>query len=175
MPIVITRPFKEVELAGGVARNSELIGISMQKSTVDLVGIQRNISLKTKSGRLTLKLDYKNLKRGLDGDELWVEVQLGARVYFSDKKQASIAGHWSIVLRIEYKLLNNFRPEPAALKAFARTNALFNCWPYWREYCGNVIYRANLPALTLPLLHMGSKVAPTESKKRKKQSKRKTR
>lgn len=41
-----------------------------------------------------------------------------------------------------------------AIRAFSRGNAVFNCWPYFREFVQDVCGRVGLPALTLPLFKM---------------------
>ncbi len=43
-------------------------------------------------------------------------------------------------------------PTPEELQAFADTNALMNCWPYWRELVQNMVARMNLPPIMVPLL-----------------------
>jgi|SRR5580698_656902 hypothetical protein len=43
-------------------------------------------------------------------------------------------------------------PSPQELQAFADTNALMNCWPYWRELVQNMVGRMNLPPFVVPLL-----------------------
>ena len=43
-------------------------------------------------------------------------------------------------------------PSQAEMQAFADTNALMNCWPYWRELVGMLVSRMNLPPLLVPLL-----------------------
>jgi hypothetical protein len=43
-------------------------------------------------------------------------------------------------------------PSSEELQAFANTNALMNCWPYWRELVQNMVARMNLPPFVVPLL-----------------------
>jgi hypothetical protein len=43
-------------------------------------------------------------------------------------------------------------PTPEELQAFADTNSLMNCWPYWRELVQSMVARMNLPPITVPLL-----------------------
>jgi preprotein translocase subunit SecB len=38
------------------------------------------------------------------------------------------------------------------IKAFCSMNALFNAWPYWREYVHSMTNRMELPTFTMPLL-----------------------
>jgi hypothetical protein len=42
-------------------------------------------------------------------------------------------------------------PDDDALATFAYWNGLLNVWPYWREYVGNVLQRARIEALPIPL------------------------
>ena len=43
-------------------------------------------------------------------------------------------------------------PSQEEMQAFADTNALMNCWPYWRELVNMIVIRMNLPPLVVPLL-----------------------
>ena len=48
------------------------------------------------------------------------------------------------------------------IKAFARTSAIFQTWPYWREYMPSMCARAGLsyPAITKPLpIHVAAHLA----------------
>jgi len=62
-----------------------------------------------------------------------------------------------------YKVPPTPEPSPEALRAFSQTNAVFNAWPYWREFVQNMTARMNLPPLTLPLF----RVAPATSELKK--------
>ncbi|HKV23946.1 MAG TPA: hypothetical protein VJN93_05085 [Candidatus Acidoferrum sp.] len=62
----------------------------------------------------------------------------------------------------EYQLAEGFEPSPAEQKAFMEANAVFNCWPYWREFVKSTTARMNLPPLTLPFF----RVLPEKKKDR---------
>ncbi len=53
-------------------------------------------------------------------------------------------------------------PAPEEMQAFAETNALMNCWPYWRELVQTTVARMGLPPLVVPLLRW---VVPTPQPK----------
>jgi hypothetical protein len=38
------------------------------------------------------------------------------------------------------------------LQQFAQWNAVFNAWPYWREYLSSTINRAQLPRFVVPVM-----------------------
>lgn len=41
--------------------------------------------------------------------------------------------------------------DPACIKAFADFNAVHNVWPFWRQHVFDVVSRARLPHLDIPL------------------------
>jgi hypothetical protein len=54
----------------------------------------------------------------------------------------------------EYEMAEGFNPSTDDLNAFVKANAVFNCWPYWREYVHSTAARMNLPPLTLPFFRV---------------------
>ena len=72
------------------------------------------------------------------------------------------AGPQDYVLTIEatYHLIYSITTitglTQAHYDAFAESNAVFNAWPYWREYVQNVLSRMGLPPLTIPTLKLDS-------------------
>lgn len=61
-----------------------------------------------------------------------------------------------------YSKPQDMKPTSEELQAFADTNALMNCWPYWRELVQTTVARMNLPPLFVPLLRY---VPPPPEKK----------
>jgi preprotein translocase subunit SecB len=53
-----------------------------------------------------------------------------------------------------YSVPDNTDLTQAEVEAFAETNALLNCWPYWRELVQSTIARMGLPPLVLPLFRL---------------------
>ena len=162
MAIVVPLPPEEVKLAGEVARHAELQNIRLRECSIKIGDISPKPKKDGTTTPLRLKLRSKTLRQKVERHVLIADVRFQTSISTSEKKNAPSVAHWSIVLRVEYELESSYTPSQKALKAFAGINALFNCWPYWREFCGNIIYRANLPPLILPLLH----IVP-ELKKRK--------
>lgn len=60
---------------------------------------------------------------------------------------------------VDYRLAEGYQPDRRTVKAFKDGNAVFNCWPYFREYVQSTVTRMNLPPLTLPLLRLSPKPA----------------
>lgn len=66
---------------------------------------------------------------------------------------------------VDYVLRDGFEITPDHVKAFKDGNAIFNAWPYFREYLQNNLERMGLPSLTAPFLRLQPK--PTARKREK--------
>jgi len=53
-----------------------------------------------------------------------------------------------------YRISDEGDIDDAALDEFARVNAPFNAWPYWREFVQSAFCRLNLPVSPLPLFRV---------------------
>ena len=51
-----------------------------------------------------------------------------------------------------YSLKNRGKLTSADLETFCEMNAVYNAWPYWREFVQTTLNRMELPTFTLPLL-----------------------
>jgi preprotein translocase subunit SecB len=56
-----------------------------------------------------------------------------------------------------YQLRPEFTPSAEQIKAFEDGNAIFNCWPYCRQFVQEMIQRLGYPPLLLPLLRVQTK------------------
>jgi len=69
----------------------------------------------------------------------------------SDKPLAKIQADMLLLYRIgNFEGLTNDH-----FKHFADKNAVFNAWPYWREFVQSMTTRMQLPTLTLPTYRFG--------------------
>lgn len=61
------------------------------------------------------------------------------------------------------KLSDNDRVllEAEDIRAFARYNATYNAWSYWREFVQSMSNRLGLPAITIPIFPVPNLVAPS--------------
>jgi hypothetical protein len=58
---------------------------------------------------------------------------------------------------VSYQLRPGFAPTAEQINAFKDGNAIFNCWPYCRQYVQEMIQRMGYPPLTLPFLRVVTK------------------
>lgn len=67
------------------------------------------------------------------------------------------------VFEVAYRLNESYTPTEEEKSSFSRGTALFNCWPYAREFFRDITTRLGHAAPTLPLLRITPKKPDTES------------
>ena len=90
------------------------------------------------------------------GQKLTAPVQFSFRVV-DDKEVEVVSVHCAI--RADYELDKGYQPTPEEIEAFSESNAVFNCWPYFRELVQNTLARMNYPPLSIPFLRLVPKAA----------------
>jgi len=56
-----------------------------------------------------------------------------------------------------YHLTADFTPTIEQIRAFKEGNAIFNCWPYCRQFVQEMIQRMGYPPLVIPFLRVQTK------------------
>lgn len=59
-------------------------------------------------------------------------------------------------LRLTYSLDNPAEATEQELEQFCHHNAMFNAWPYWREFVSSIVNRGQLPRFVVPVMRMPS-------------------
>jgi preprotein translocase subunit SecB len=85
-----------------------------------------------------------------DDGMLYIELTINTMVTTQDKTVLSLMATYELT----YLIPKETPVSQQDLNDFARPNAMFNVWPYWREYVQNTITRMNLPPLVLPLFRV---------------------
>ncbi|MCG5538964.1 hypothetical protein [Halorhodospira sp. 9622] len=102
----------------------------------------------------------------VEGDREFVRfrVSAGVRLVRSNEEAEGseegdqVCAEIDAVFVADYEAVNSLAEDGEALAVFARKNALFHVWPYWREYVHAMTYRMRLPKIVLPMF----KVEPDE-------------
>lgn len=66
---------------------------------------------------------------------------------------------------VAYQMLDGYAPTHDAIESFSRGTAVFNCWPYAREFLSDVTARLGHRAPPLPLLRITPKKEPKPAPK----------
>ncbi|MEJ1249584.1 hypothetical protein [Denitratimonas tolerans] len=89
--------------------------------------------------------------------ELHVLVQLGTRVLLSEAAEG-LEGVVQFEIEadfvVRYQIAGGL--DESALDVFANFNSVHNVWPFWRQHVYDIVQRARLPHLEIPLFS-GSK------------------
>ncbi|GIU97431.1 MAG: hypothetical protein KatS3mg013_1234 [Actinomycetota bacterium] len=56
--------------------------------------------------------------------------------------------------RLLYSVKSEERLRRSDIEQFAHWNAVFNAWPYWREYLASTLNRAQLPRFVAPVMRV---------------------
>lgn len=97
---------------------------------------------------------------GEQGGFFRVHVEAGLRYLLKesgDESDSSTQEEASVVAEIEamfvarYEIVGN-KPSNECLDEFAKVNAPYHIWPYWREYAQSLCMRHKLPHVILPML-----------------------
>ncbi len=144
---------EETELAIAISKNAQIndVRLARAKITADRPGD----ALKTP---IAASLGVKAKEVESSTDQLFIEVSL--RLAGSKKDESSKS---RIVVCVEctfeviYQLHSEFTPTKEQIKAFKDGNAVFNCWPYCRQYVQEMTMRMGFPPLMLPLLRVQTK------------------
>ena len=154
--IVVTPSTEEMQAAGRVASSAELDAVRL----VSVAARNRGVSPEAKDNALEAALSFRLVRFGLvpvDRFEVTTSLRLELTTHDRQGQPAAADG----VLEIEVEFLTAYKlpatPIPAdvsehGLPAFARFNALFNCWPYVRQEVQQVIGGMGLPPFVLPTL-----------------------
>jgi hypothetical protein len=155
----------ELQAANFIARNAEILSINLRRSVFQVL---KSAEHDTKERDESVELKWKTephsspqAGRLIATAGILVEVKPPRT-----KKKAEaelINGTAVIELLYEVQYLVPSTPVPKhiadanGIEAFCKWNALYNCWPFFREDVRRICVQAGLPPLTIPLLKLCSK------------------
>jgi hypothetical protein len=149
----ISQTKEETELAIAVSHNAQIdaVRLAHAKVTADRPGN----ALKSP---ITLSIGVKAKQVEASAGQLLVEVSFrlaGLKKDGQSKNRTIVCVECSF--EVSYQLRPDFTPTAEQAKAFKDGNAIFNCWPYCRQYVQDMIQRMGYPPLTLPFLRVQTK------------------
>lgn len=159
-PITIQQTAEQAELAFELHTHAEIESVRLLKSRV-----ARRSLLEPLRGPIALRLKHK--ARQASAPEGLLRLEISFHLSGTEENAAATArcardGKPLVLIEctweVDYRLVDKYQPTAEAVKAFKDGNAVFNCWPYFREYVQNTITRMNLPPLTIPLLRLVPKL-----------------
>jgi len=157
----------QLQAAHAVAQNAEILTVRMRRSSFTML----NAAAFLPGGVVTFRFDWHTephevlssgalrARAGLRM-EIGVQVQQDGEGVGTDTPPEPLA-QIDLLYEVHYQIPGAPVPEEierlGGLKAFAKWNALFNCWPFFREEVRRLCVAAELPPVALPLLLLRAK------------------
>ena len=162
-PIVIEQSPDDVRLAFEVHNNAAIQRIRLARAKVASQAIDEtpkapivvNFSFKSKplqSPRNIMRLEIAFRMAGVE--------ERGESDHTRRKPEPVVLVECAY--EVDYEVLDGFEPSAGHIKAFKDGNAIFNAWPYFREYLQNNLQRMGLPPLVAPFLRLQPRAKPAE-------------
>lgn len=141
------------------------LDVSIRVELLDIRIIKSTFEQTPDVGRGRKKVDIsRNVNLEIDKEKellfVIVEFTLNASIEGVESPVIIITGSFLLI----YKLKDFDGLTDESYRSFAEVNAVFNVWPYWREYVQSVTVRMGLPSLTIPVFRI-SKSSDKETNK----------
>ncbi|MGA2774170.1 MAG: hypothetical protein ABSG26_25555 [Bryobacteraceae bacterium] len=158
MSYSIVQSREERKLGQTVHTNAEIEAIRL---------VEVNAKCKSLAGDLDFPLsftiDVRPTDAAVKSSRLTVDTRFFLKVTTKEKVDVISL---ECIIGADYTLQGDFTPSDEQIKAFQEGNAIFNCWPYFREYTQNTLCRMNYPPLAVPFLRVELKAVPKTAAKR---------
>ena len=144
---------EETKLSIAVHQNAQICDVRLARAKN--VGDHPGIALKD---TIAVSLEVKAKEIDVPTGQLSVEVSfrlLGSRKEGQPKTRTVFC--IECTFEVSYNLRPEFTPTVEQVKAFKDGNAIFNCWPYCRQYVQEMMQRMGYHPLLLPFLRVQTK------------------
>ena len=149
-PLTIEQDPDEVKLAFSVHQNSVL-------RQIRLVRAKLASSVRPEVADDPLEIGFQHKSKHVDAPPNLFRVAVSFKMTGKRPGEDTAPVTVECDFEADYELLEGFTLNPDAARAFKDGNAVFNMWPYFREYLQSSIQRMGLPPLTAPFLRLQPK------------------
>ncbi len=175
--ILIEQAPEEARLAFEVHQNAAIERIrlarakAMSKSVTEAASAPIAVTFTFKSKAIEAPDDILRLEVAfrMAGVEEPDDDAPGARRGQPEAKKPEPVVSLECAYEVDYALNAGFEITPEHVSAFKDGNAIFNAWPYFREYLQSSLQRMGLPPLTAPFLRLQPKPKPKARRPEKKE------
>jgi hypothetical protein len=156
--MIIEQDQRQLQEAVAFHRNADIRSIRLAQSRV----WSQPLSVLSKPENLNFDISFDPGELRSDGTCLAVETDFKLSVTDNSNDRTPM-----IVIECkfeaEYELSPGFSPSENQIEAFRAANAIFNCWPFFREYVLNTAARMSFPPPPIPFLRIIRKQPPAET------------
>ncbi len=110
----------------------------------------------TPLSNLGCEIGFEPDRSAIDGSVLLIVTEFSCRVRDqSPGTPPPPVVELTVHLEASYNILEpDYTPSDAEIDAFRRGNAVFNCWPYFREFAASMFTRMGFPPPSVPFLRL---------------------
>ncbi len=123
----------------------ELVGAEFSRSDTDPLGSDPDSRIPKSSG---IRVEWNS---STDTRRLGCVITFATVFDDQNNKPYNVAASYRLIYTIPDK---DPLPADTDVETFMHWNAVFNAWPYWREYLASTVNRAGLPRFVLPIARM---------------------
>jgi hypothetical protein len=157
MSIVIEQDEKEFRAASGFLTRAELDRVTLIDATMKK---GPNLSSLTRPFKIDVQFE--------PGLAALSERCANLQIHFQFRAIDSSAAETEVItlgctLEASYSLHEGYKPEPVEVDAFHKANAVFNSWPFFREFVQSSVLRMNMPAPPVPFLRLAARPKEEQS------------
>jgi hypothetical protein len=157
--IVIEQDQTEVRASFALNTNAALVAVRLAEAT-----LRSQSQFQREAGDDTQQLEttyqFQPVSVLLSENRLVVGISFGLTVRPEVDETAPAVTPADEVFRVDclfeadYEIRSGFVPTEEQIRAFHHGNAIFNCWPFFREFVQNSVTRMNYPPPPVPFLRM---------------------
>lgn len=159
MSIIIEQDEKEFRAASEFATHADLDRVTLVHAEAEKAS---DIGSLPRPFEITF--DYGPGAAAVESGCANLQIRFGFRAVDAARKEAVRV---KCTLEASYSLKKDYSPDSDAVRAFHSANAVFNSWPFFREFVQSTVMRMNMPAPPVPLLRL---VARPKAESRKDES-----
>jgi hypothetical protein len=112
---------------------------------------------------IKLEATFTSSYVGIQAEVLSVELDFHLDAKDSSEAEKNVLD-LGCTFEANYELLQNYKPAQDEIDAFSAGNAVFNCWPYFREIVQNLTLRMGFSIPPIPFLRIQTKpTQPTQT------------
>ncbi len=149
MSILIEQSVDEAKACLRLVNQTEMDHICLTESRAKCLNSVDG-ALKSK---LSVTLRFKALTHKLDGPKFRVRTGFEFKIV-SDEEDPKDFVKIYCAFEAHYRVAENYQPTMDELNAFRKANAVFNSWPFFREYIQSTVSRMGFPPPPVPFLRL---------------------
>lgn len=148
MSVVIEQDSAQIRAAAAFHSNAEIDRVTLLEATAKKAANWSDLQRP-----LSISVEFKPLEALVSDKCANIPIRFEWRAH--DQSAVPVEAVTVVcTLEASYSLAEGYKPDPAETTAFQAANAVFNCWPFFREYVQSTVQRMTLPAPPVPFLRL---------------------